>query len=597
MRILILFICFLFVNCSKTNKTYICPPCNSDCDTLLFKESGICPSCKMSLVLKQDKSALSETEKIDKLLEIYNYDSVPGLAVGVFKNGKIIYSKGFGSANLDYKIPNTADSKFYIGSMAKQFAGAALLKLSHEGKLDFSKEIQEYLPDFPKYKYPITVAQIIHHTSGIRGTSSLQLISGIADGYEEFFSAEQQYQMLKNQKELNFIPGTEYRYSSGGYIILAMLIERVSGKSFRKYIDENIFKPLNMENSFVIDNHREIVKNRVISYFKNGEKFERRSMVFDGKGDGSILTTINDLVKWNNAFYDDSLLGIPNFAEKMYTSGKLNNGMEVNYGMALSTYNYNGFEMISHNGGMLGFRADLIRFPEQHLSIAVLANRGDVHSTGVAETIAGYYLENSISSKNQEVKDQPKYQVYKSINQDLQKRIGKYFSADINQWRRISFENDTLYYDSGDLTFKSPLLPIGQDKFYLKSLDRLLNFDGNKLIMDYKTHKHELVKFNDEKPTLEDLKLLSGTYYSEELKALYTFYVDNNKFMMTVNNDLPKEVFPNPKDERINWNSKDKVWIGYAMVRFEKDENNTFNRILIGDNRVKEVEFKKLKLN
>lgn len=146
--------------------------------------------------------------------------------------------------------------------MARQFCGAALLKLESEGKVNFQDPITRYLPDFPVYEEEITIDHIIHHTSGIRGTSSMQLIAGIDHNFEEHFTANRQYEMIKAQKALNFSPGTEYRYSSGGYIVLAKLVEAVSGKSFRKYLDEYFFQPLGMKNTFIIDDHNEIVKDR-----------------------------------------------------------------------------------------------------------------------------------------------------------------------------------------------------------------------------------------------------------------------------------------------------------------------------------------------
>ncbi|MEO1805508.1 MAG: serine hydrolase, partial [Bacteroidota bacterium] len=297
------------------------------CDKLIFHAPGICPHCQMALIPASEQYTRSKEDQVTQLLKAYNYDTVPGLALGIIKHGELIFAKGYGSANLDYEIPNTPNSRFYIGSMAKQFTGAALVKLSSEGKIDFHAPIQTYLPDFPVYDHPITVQHIIHHTSGIRGTSSMQLIAGIEKNFEEYFSANMQYEMIKAQKSLNFIPGSEYRYSSGGYIILAKVVEAISGISFREYLNIHFFQPLGMDQTFVIDDHQEVVKDRVISYFPtHSGEFKRRSMIFDGMGDGSILTTVSDLAKWDRAFYEDALLHIPQFAARMYEVGILNSG-------------------------------------------------------------------------------------------------------------------------------------------------------------------------------------------------------------------------------------------------------------------------------
>ena len=529
------------------------------------------------------------TFKIDSIFSAYQ--TGPGCAVGVIKDGQPIFSKGYGYANLDYDIPITDNSKFYIGSMAKQFCGAALLKLESEGKVNFQDPITRYLPDFPVYEEEITVDHIIHHTSGIRGTSSMQLIAGIDHNFEEHFTANRQYEMIKAQKALNFSPGTEYRYSSGGYIVLAKLVEAVSGKSFRNYLDEYFFQPLGMNNTFVIDDHNEIVKDRVISYFPVDKGFERRSMIFDGMGDGSILTTVNDLLRWDQAFYDDSLLSIPNFAERMYNTGKVLSWANQYYGMALQTEKYKGYDMVAHNGGMLGFRADLVRFPKERLSVIVLANHADIHSTYYAQQVVDLFL------PSKEIKEEKRQLTPTSLSKKHGERLsGKYFSHDINNWRKISWEDDTLYYDSGNEHYRTPLRKVDENEFFIDAFDlpASLRFEGDRLYMDYGWTKKTFTKFDDSQPTLEDLRKYHGTYYSQELNIYYKVYKKEDKVYVQIKNNEPILVFPKPINPRINWNSKNMVWIGFAMMKFQFDEDKKVNGFLIGDNRVKGIWFKKI---
>lgn len=523
-----------------------------------------------------------------------HYKNGPGCAIGVVKDGELIFSKGYGYANMDYNIPNTPDSKFYIGSMAKQFCGAALLKLESEGKVNFNRPITDYLPDFPTYGEPITVNHIIHHTSGIRGTSSMQLIAGIKSDFEDFFTANHQYEMIKNQKELNFGPGTEFRYSSGGYIVLAKLVEALSGQCFREYLDEHIFQPLGMKNTFVIDNHREIVKDRVISYFPLGNTFERRSLIFDGMGDGSILTTVNDLLLWDSAFYDD-LLGIPNFAERMYEEGKVPIGENKYYGMALETSVYKGYKSVSHNGGMLGFRADLIRFPGEKLSVIVLANHANLHSSHEALQIADLFLK-----KRTLPDDFDKQQPYPNIERaEGEQLVGKYFSHAINSWRRISYENDTLYYDSGNENHRTPLRKTSDSTYIIDAFDpsATLTFSQNQLNLNYGWVTYDFERFDDTQPSWQDLQVYLGTYYSAELATRYEIFEEMNQIFVRINTNEPFVIFPNPLDARINWNSKSMVWLGYAMMKFKFNNNAEVSGFSIGDNRVGGIWFSKLALD
>ncbi len=259
--------------------------------------------------------------------------------------------------------------------MAKQFTTAALLILEAEGKLDFKRPVQAYLPAFPEYAWPITLQHLVHHTSGIRETNSMQLFQGIDPQFEEVFDTDDLVELVLQQKELNFAPGSEYRYSSGGYAVLAKIVEKVSGKPFPEFVEERIFRKLGMYDTRVSDDHNEIIPNRAVSYWPQGEgQWERRSQVFDAYGDGGIITTVRDLLEWDKAFYEDRL-GVENFAEKMYQKGRLNSGEEIEYARALQIREFRGQRYITHNGGMLGFRVDMIRFPDKKLFKLIFCRR------------------------------------------------------------------------------------------------------------------------------------------------------------------------------------------------------------------------------
>ena len=347
-----------------------------------------------------------------------------------------------------------------------------------------------------------------------------------------------------------------------------------------------------MDDTMVVDNHQEVVENRVVSYIQNSTGYERRSMIFDGMGDGSILTTINDLAKWDKAFYDDNLLDIPDFSNKMYNSGKVLRGNEFYYGMALQTSDHKGHKSVHHNGGMLGFRADLVRFPEEELSIIVLANNSIINSTGKAFEVADFYLpsktENAIENAPSEFPPIPK--------EYADQLIGKYFSDDLNMWRRITYENDTLFYDSGNLDYKVPLLKTTSTSFEITQFDSpiKLKFNGDYLNIDYGWVCYNFQKFNDALPNWNDLTKYIGNYYSDELNTYYRVFKQNNHLKIQVNNNEPFEIFPKPSDTRINWNSKSMVWLGYAMMKFKFDGLNKIEGFSIGDNRVRGIYFEKL---
>lgn len=576
--------------------TFICPPCDHPCDDKTFSQAGNCPACQMPLIPQySDNREFNPADKVDELLSPY-IAAAPGMAIGVIKNGELILAKGYGAANLDYNIPITPDSRFYIGSMAKQFTGAALLKLESEGQINFQDPVYKYLPDFPRYPQDITLDHLIHHTSGVRCTSSMQLIAGINQKFEEHFTAEEQYQMIIQQKELNFEPGTQYRYSSGGYIVLAKVVEQASGMSFRAYLQKNIFEPLGMDQSFVIDDHNEIVENRVVSYWPDQEGgFERRSLIFDGKGDGSILTTVKDLAKWDKAFYEDTLLGIPDFADRMYQKGQLKSGEELDYGMALISYEHKGHFVVSHNGGMLGFSADMLRFPKEKLSIIVLANRGGIYSTGMAIQIADIFLKEKPDTLPSDSWERDFINIDASV---AKKYAGKFFSEDMNNWRRITYDRDTLFFDMGSLNERIPMQPLAPNEFMIgdpKDPTKILFLSRDTILIKRGIQQLPCVRFDDSAPkNIGDLQRIKGTYYSSELNTYYTIFQEDYQLKLRINNNAPIVLFPDPSDKRINWNSLDKVWIGFAMMKFITAPDGEANGFSIGDNRVKGIFFEKI---
>ena len=532
--------------------------------------------------------------RMDQLFESYQSLDNPGYVVGIIQNGKLIYKKGFGSANLDYNIPLTDTSMFYIGSMAKQFTAAALLVLEAKGLLDIQKPVRHYLPDFPEYGDTIKVYHLIHHTSGIRETNSLQLFQGIDLKFEAVFDTDDLYQLVLQQKALNFKPGTEYRYSSGGYAVLAKIIEKISGQSLRSFLHDHIFGPLNMTKTFVCDNHNEIIPNRVVSYWPVGKQYERRSLVFDAYGDGGIMTCLVDLIKWDQIFYK-GWPELPNFAEQMYEKGILNNGTAINYANALNVWEYQGKKVVQHNGGMLGFRVDLVRFPDQRFSVIALANMAFSNPTRKALEIAEWYFP-KIPSKVEVPMEENNLSDLKIDTLLLKNREGVYWSDDINKWCRLSYEKGGLFLDYGDLSQRKKMQFLSQDT--LKLGENTIVFSQNKGSFIMKLSKGgNLLTYHSFDPTppssFAEVEKLVGSYYSSELDATYQFYHKDNTFQLKINDNDPIELFPIPESSRVIWNSKRMVWIGFAELKFDENEKGQIVGFRIGDGRVKNVPFKK----
>lgn len=205
------------------------------------------------------------TDKVDQLFTKWDKPGSPGCALSIVKDGKIVYKKGYGMANLELDVPITPATCFYIGSCSKQFVAFAVALLESRGKLSFDDDIRTFFPGMPDYGEPVTVRHLIHHTSGIRSYLELAELAGLGLNY--FHKGEEVVRLIARQKALNFKPGEQHLYSNSGYLMLAEIVRIVSGQSFRQFADVNIFKPLGMTHSRFHDNYRELLKNRATSYF------------------------------------------------------------------------------------------------------------------------------------------------------------------------------------------------------------------------------------------------------------------------------------------------------------------------------------------
>lgn len=287
---------------------------------------------------------------VDNIFAEQDKPDSPGCAVAVIQDGKIIYKQGYGIANLDYNIPITPQTVFDIGSTSKQFTAACIALLVEEGKVSLNNNIRTYIPEIPEYQRPITISHLLHHTSGIRDYLELMNLAGM--DWHNVYSDQDIIDLLARQIKLNFLPGEEYLYSNSGYILLAVIVKRVTGMSTGEYATKNIFKPLGMKNTFIYEDSTRIVKNRAIGYSKDEKNRFHIDHLFNFvlAGDGQIYTTVEDLFLLDKNFYNPKIGG-ENFRSLLLTRGWLNNGKEIDYAFGLFHGKYKGLKTVSHPGG------------------------------------------------------------------------------------------------------------------------------------------------------------------------------------------------------------------------------------------------------
>jgi CubicO group peptidase (beta-lactamase class C family) len=477
--------------------------------------------------------------QIDALFTQYDKADTPGCAVGVIKNGRFIYKKSFGMANLDYDIPITADSKFDIGSVAKQFTAACIVLLVLEEKLKLNDDIRKYIPEMNDFGNVITIDHLLHHTSGLKDYTSLLFFSLSAQFSEFYFDNKDSLNLLFKQKDLNFKPGEMHSYSNSGYLLLGEIISRVSGISFAEYVTEKIFKPLGMHNSLIDENSRKVQKNRVASYYKMDEHdYYRLLCTSDDLGAKGVVTTINDLLLWDQNFYTGKVGG-DQMIEMLTTKGLLNNGDSINYCLGLEVNNYNHLPTIGHDGGYLGFTASMTRFPEQNTSIICLCNCAD-NISGLAYNVADIVLSSIFSRFIQPetlIEANTQSETLNLKEDELKCFCGSFWSEEKKLQRKIYLKDGNLFYWRSEGS-ESKLAPISKNELAIIGSTHLvlryeLNNDCKKFsffennILKMTLNSYEPIDFN-----AEYLTNYVGNYFCEEMDVVYKLEIVSDKLIL-----------------------------------------------------------------
>lgn len=331
-------------------------------------------------------------QRIDSIFARYDRTAAPGCALGVYRDGRMAYTRGYGMADLNQGIAISPGTVFYIASTSKQFAAASIALLAEQGRLSLDDPVRRHVPELPAWADGITVGHLVYHTSGIRDYLGLWALSGrsFADEIPEAVALD----LIARQRGVDFPAGTRWSYSNSGYFLLSVIVRRVTGQSLRDFAEAAIFGPLGMTSTHFHDDNTMIVPRRAEGYLPDGRGgFRIVRTSFALVGDGGLLTTVEDLLRWDRNFADNRLgRGGPALIELLTTPGRLSDGRALTYAFGLMPGRHRGLATIRHGGAFIGFRAELLRFPDQRLSVAVLCNDGTADPSDLAERVAAVYL-------------------------------------------------------------------------------------------------------------------------------------------------------------------------------------------------------------
>ncbi len=331
--------------------------------------------------------------RVDAVFAEYAGADGPGCSLGVIRDGRLIHAVGYGTANLDYGIPNGPATIYRTASVSKQFTAGAVALLALRGEVDLDAPVQRYVPEFPDYPDPPTVRHLIHHTSGVRDYLGLFSLAG--NRSEDFITSQDILDAIVRQRELNFPPGSEYLYSNSGYVLLAEIVASVSGQSLREFATAEFFDPLGMPRTHFHDDHNEVVPDRATGYAPTDDGFRINMTTLDVVGDGGIYTSVEEWAAWDRNLTEGTVGG-PEWIALMHERGVLTSGDTIPYAFGLSHGEHRGLATVGHSGSWVGYRTGVSRYPDAGYSFVALCNRSRIDPMALIASTAEIHLEDAM---------------------------------------------------------------------------------------------------------------------------------------------------------------------------------------------------------
>lgn len=525
-----------------------------------------------------------QTESINRILHSYvNSKSQPGLTVGVVKNGTLIYHSNAGCMNLEYDIPFNDSTIFGLASVTKQFTSACIGILENQGKLSVNDDVRKYIPELSVYSDTIRIKHLLNHTSGIRNHNVLLDLKGFDYEHQGYTNKMIQELMFK-QNGVNNLPGEKMLYSNTNYVLLALIVERVSKMKLNEFAKQELFEPLKMTNTFYKSNIEEVIKNRAYSYYKSNEIYQQPKSLTLCVGAGGMGSTIKDLAKWSNVFLDSNhrFSYLSDFITKLDT---LNNGTPMKHARGMFVDPYRDYITFNHSGRDLGMRSQFICIPKKNLAIVVFTNSEDINAVNVSYQILDLFLEDAGTSEKT-----TKY--YRHSSKEIKNFVGVYQELNSDLKMEVFIENDTLKAISSFGRNATPLVSLTKNT--------LCRIDNPSIKYSFQNKEGEeadlYVDFGGAIFYFEKVKLTSnpnqnideyiGDYYSKELNVSYSIRIENNYLVLS---------YPNNENIVINEGVKDTFGANrrtkYSFIR--DSEGIVTSLKVAAEGTVKDILFKK----
>ena len=461
---------------------------------------------------------------IDSLVPKEVKDNTPGLVIGIVKDGELLFSKGYGLANISYNLLNDNEMLYNIGSVSKQFLGYAFAMLHVEGKLNIDDSVNKYLDEWPEFNYKVTLRHLLSHTSGYREAYSISNLAGRTIDVDRL-TRKECLEVVRRQPELEFIPGSRWVYNSTAWVILAEVLKKVTGQEADKWVEENILKPLRMDDTQIENFVGEVIINTAESYsFEKEKGFVNKKSNRAIFGAADIYTNIKDLVNWINNYKTMKIGG--KAVNKIFLKPHiLNDGANSEYALGIVNDYYKGLKRYTHTGSHEEFLSQISYYPDHDLGIIVISNfgsKGFLPTTKIADLLLKKHM------KVKELKEIKKIEIKKN---SLKEYAGLYMISTFNETLNLKVLNGVLAIDG-----ETKLIPVSRNTFRVKGWSGQIHIEksskGEIILTTINGTKETYTKIERWNPTELDLEKYVGDYWSDEIETVYHIHIEKEKLII-----------------------------------------------------------------
>ena len=546
-------------------------------------------------LLRHEDVATDPKKLADQMMARFDGPESPGAAVRVWRDGRTLYSKTYGMANLAYDLPFEEDTRTNIGSTSKQFTAFAIMLQAERGLLSLDDDIRTHIPELPEFDETIQVRHLITHTSGLREFLNLLRMTGRRLDHGDWIDRSELVDIVQRQPALQNAPGAEWNYNNTAFGFAAAIVERTSGQDFHVFMQENVFGPLGMTGSMVRPSNRHIVPNQSEGYTPGPDGYRQIGDLGGAVGAGAVYSTIGDLQTWVEN-YAAPRVGSRESIDEMMTSFVLTDGEETGYGYGLSVDEQGGLKRVHHGGADVAHRSMLVYYPEINAGLTTQSNHAQFNSSVAFELAAAFFKDDMEEEEGEDEAAEGDFNAEDYDAEDFDEFAGRYSVDAVPDFILTFTREDDTFYTQATGQQRLEIVPTSDSTFRLLAVEASVTFlrgeDGEVegLTMHQNGDRHATRLGDDApeewQPTAEDLAGFAGRFFSEELETFFTFTVEDGKLGMYQRRLGRRPLTPGEED---NFSGD-----GLSFA-FERDRNGQVIGFYIANGRTRDVRFARVR--